>query len=241
MHRTAILVATALLVLTGLVFALAPWLDLAAARLFIAEGNRFIGITPLGETLRTIGYQAPFWILGLTAAAWLAGRMGLRRFRTPSGRAVLFLALSLALGPGLLVNTVFKDNSHRPRPVQTQQFGGAWEFRPWYRFDGQCLRNCSFVSGEASSAFWTLAPALLTPPPVQPVAVAASLVFGTAVAALRMAFGGHYLSDSLISALITILLVLGLHRAFFGPARAKAPAKAATERDPDLRETGAPL
>jgi lipid A 4'-phosphatase len=102
----------------------------------------------------------------------------------------------------------------------------------------QCGRNCSFVSGEASSAFWTLAPALLAPPPVRPLAVGAALVFGSGVAALRMAFGGHYLSDSLISGLLTILLVLGLHRAFFGRVK---PAPSLPERDPGLRRPGAPL
>jgi lipid A 4'-phosphatase len=223
-HRRSILAALALLVLTATVFGLAPELDLAAARYFLREGV-FIGITPLGEMLRTIGHQAPFWLLGLATAAWALRRAGLVRWPAPSSRSVVYLALTMAIGPGLIVNVVLKNNSHRPRPVQTQELGGNWEFRPWYRFDGQCDRNCSFVSGEASSAFWTLAPALLAPPPVRPLAVAAALVFATSVAALRMAFGGHYLSDSLISALLTILLVLGLHWLFFGRAGRSRPKK----------------
>lgn len=237
MHRKSIFAALALLVLTGSVFGLAPELDLAAARLFLTEGA-YIGVTPLGEALRLVGYQLPFWILGLAAVGWLLRRLGVSGGWTPSGRAVLFLVVTMALGPGLLVNVVLKDHSHRPRPVQTEELGGKWAFRPWYRFDGQCGRNCSFVSGEASSAFWTLAPALLAPPPVRPLAVGAALVFGSGVAALRMAFGGHYLSDSLISGLLTILLVLGLHRAFFGRVK---PAPSLPERDPGLRRPGAPL
>jgi membrane-associated phospholipid phosphatase len=236
-HRKSILAALALLVLTGYVFALAPELDLASARLFLNEGA-YVGVTPTGEVLRILGYQLPFWILGLAVLAWALGRLGLSRWATPSGRAVLFLALTLAIGPGLLVNVALKDHSHRPRPVQTLELGGKWPFRPWYRFDGQCQRNCSFVSGEASSAFWTLAPALLAPPPVRPLAVGAALVFGTGVAALRMAFGGHYLSDSLISGLLTILLVLVLHRAFFGRMKRRDVIYG---RDPGLRRTDAPL
>lgn len=240
MHRRSILAALALLVLTAAVFGLAPELDLASARSFLREGV-FIGINPLGEVLRTIGHQAPFWLLGMGAAAWALRKLGFTRWPAPSSRAMVYLVLTMAIGPGLVVNVALKNNSHRPRPVQTQELGGAWEFRPWYRFDGQCDRNCSFVSGEASSAFWTLAPALLAPAPVRPLAVAAALVFGTAVAALRMAFGGHYLSDSLISALLTIVLVLGFHRLFFGRARRSRPRKDSSPQHPDLRRSGAPL
>ena len=229
-----------LLVLTGLVFAFAPDIDLAAARLFLKDGV-FSGVTPVGEILRTIGYQAPFWLLGAAASGWALRRLGVFRLPAPSSRALLFLVLTLATGPGLLVNVALKNHSHRPRPVQTLELGGKWDFRPWYRFDGQCDRNCSFVSGEASSAFWTLAPALLAPPHVRALTVVGALVFGTSVAALRMAFGGHYLSDSLISALLTIVLVLGFHWLFFGRKRAAARAPEPTKPDPDLRRPGAAL
>ncbi len=231
------LIALALLILTALVFGFAPHLDIAAARLFLTESGGFLGVSPTGEMLRRLGFGLPFGLLGLAVAGWVMRRAGLKRFALPSGRAALFLALTMALGPGLLVNVTLKDHSHRPRPVQTQELGGPWTFRPWYRFDGACKHNCSFVSGEASSAFWTLAPALLVPPPFQPLAIAASLTFGAGVAVLRMAFGGHYLSDSLFSALLTILLVLGFHRLFFGPK----PPKPTPEHDPDLREQSASL
>ncbi|MDB5642267.1 MAG: Membrane-associated enzyme (Acid phosphatase) superfamily [Hyphomicrobiales bacterium] len=240
MYRYGIVAALALLALTGLVFALAPEIDLAAARMFLREGV-FLGINPAGEALRTIGFQAPFWLLGLACAGWALRKFSPTPAPGPSTRAMLYLFLTLALGPGLLVNAVLKNHSHRPRPVQTLELGGKWEFRPWYRFDGACERNCSFVSGEASTAFWTLAPALLTPLPVRPLAVAAALVFGTSVAALRMAFGGHYLSDSLISALLTILIVLGSHWWFFGRFGKSRQAVTITDEDRDLRHTGAPL
>ena len=221
----------ALTVLTGILFGLAPELDLAAARLFWREGAGFIGVSPTGEMLRSIFYEAPFWIGGAFVFAWGLRRLGLPQIWLPSGRAILFLALSLALGPGLFVNLVLKEQSHRPRPVQTQEMGGKWEFRPWYRFDGQCQRNCSFVSGEAASAFWTVAPALLTPPPIRPFAVAAALTFGATTSALRMAFGGHYLSDVLLAGLFTLLITLSLYRFLIRPEG----------KESDLRDTDAAL
>ena len=45
-----------------------------------------------------------------------------------SGRAAVFLILSYALGPGLLVNVALKDNWGRPRPGHITQFGGDKHF-----------------------------------------------------------------------------------------------------------------
>ena len=195
-------------------FALWPDLDLAVARRFFDAGH-FIGRTRTGEILRSVFYDAPYVILGLLLLAYAARRLGKTR-RGPDGRAVIFLLASLALGPGLLVNGVLKENSHRPRPEQTVEFGGPWRFRPYEAFDGECRRNCSFVSGEVAASSWTLAPALLAPPPFRVLAVGAAMAFTAATGALRMSFGGHYLSDALLAALFTFLIVLGFYRWYLG-------------------------
>ena len=195
-------------------FALWPDLDLAVARRFFDAGH-FIGRTRTGEILRSVFYDAPYVILGLLLVAYAARRLGKTR-RGPDGRAVIFLLASLALGPGLLVNGVLKENSHRPRPEQTVEFGGPWRFRPYEAFDGECRRNCSFVSGEVAASSWTLATALLAPPPFRVLAVGAALAFTAATGALRMSFGGHYLSDALLAALFTFLIVLGFYRWYLG-------------------------
>jgi membrane-associated phospholipid phosphatase len=208
------LIATVVATLSCLVlFALRPDLDLAVAGKFHVDGH-FVGRGPLGELARRFFYDAPYVLLALLLAAGAARRFGLAR-RGPDGRAAIFLVASLALGPGLLVNGLLKEPSHRPRPEQTLEFGGPWRFRPYETFDGECLKNCSFVSGEVATSAWTLAPALLAPPPLRAAAVGAALLFTAATAALRMAFGGHYLSDALFAALFTFLIVLGLYRWIF--------------------------
>ena len=75
-----------------------------------------------------------------------------------------------------------------------------------------CDRNCSFVSGEASSAIWLLAVALLLPR--GPSASGRPPDRGLRGAPLlnRIAFGGHFLSDVLLSFGLTLLLVAVLHR-----------------------------
>jgi lipid A 4'-phosphatase len=214
----------AALLATAIVFYLAPDVDLDVAGQFYRGRNMFAGQTPAGELVRRVVYWVPTALLvgscALTVVRWLGYRVGW----APSWRGLLFLALSFALGPGLLVNTVLKDHSHRPRPYQTLNFGGDHAFRPYYTFDGDCERNCSFVSGEGSSAAWTLAPALLTPAPVEAMAVAASLVFALGVGLLRMAFGGHYLSDTLFALLLTWSLVWVL-RALMVPRTASRPSR----------------
>jgi membrane-associated phospholipid phosphatase len=192
------------------IFALWPQIDLGIASLFY-ESGRFIGRGPTGEHWRRFFYDAPYFLLAaflLTALARLFGRVE----RGPSARATVFLLASLALGPGLLVNGVLKEVSHRPRPEQTEGFGGPWAFQPYESFAGQCVSNCSFVSGETATAAWTLAPALLAPPPARLYAVAAALIVTAATAALRMSFGGHYLSDVTFAALFTFIIVLALYQ-----------------------------
>ncbi len=224
MIRAGLIFCSIMTLAVGIIFAIWPEIDLAAARYFYLGDRLFAGVTPAGEWARRIGYMTPFLILtGAFGLWWLNARRGWPA-RAPSGRTLLFLALSMALAPGLMANLLLKDHWHRPRPIQSAEFGGPMEFRPWYRTDGACNRNCSFVSGEGSSAFWTLAPALAAPAPVRPYAVVAAVAFGTAVSALRMAFGGHFLSDTLFAALFTALIVLGLHRVMFSPPRCEPGA-----------------
>ncbi|HLH51653.1 MAG TPA: phosphatase PAP2 family protein [Roseiarcus sp.] len=205
--RRGFIVTLALLVAVAGVFALWPNLDLDVAHLFYRDGDGFVG-RGLGWTLgRDFFRVAPFIVLAAFAALYVCRRRGLAVPYAPSGRALAFLVATLAVGPGLIVNLGLKDHAHRPRPSQTRDFGEHYEFRPWYRFDGACKKNCSFVSGEASQSFWMLAPASLAPPPLRSVAIAAALAFGAVASLLRLAAGGHYLSDVLLAGLLTILIV----------------------------------
>ncbi len=211
MSSTSVLVFTSILTLACCaLFAAAPQLDLVVAGHFFSDGH-FIGLTPLTEKIRRVFFDAPYVLLALLILAYAARKFGFAR-RGPEGSAILFLVGTLALGPGFLVNGLLKESSHRPRPEQTAEFGGPWRFRPFETFDGDCRSNCSFVSGEVSASAWTLAPALLAPPAFRAAAIGASLLFAAATAALRMSFGGHYLSDALFAALFTFLIVLALYR-----------------------------
>jgi membrane-associated phospholipid phosphatase len=139
---------------------------------------------------------------------WLIGLLRREARSAVTNRHMLFLAASFALGPGLLVNGVLKGMSHRPRPAQLVEFGSQDTFRPWYAFDGGCKSNCSFASGEVAGATWLLAPASLAPPPCRGIAIAAVGAVTITVAGLRMAFGGHFLSDVIAAILVTLASIL---------------------------------
>jgi lipid A 4'-phosphatase len=213
MDRTLIALVVAL-VLALVIFALWPGLDLAVAH-WAYEGGGFLGQTENAAAARDFFRVSPILLLVALVLAWVAKRFGFPVPFAPTGRGALFMIATMAIGPGLIVNFAMKDHLHRPRPAHVQEFGGTDEFKPWYRFDGACQKNCGFASGEASQGFWMVAPALLTPPPVRLGMIAAAIEFGIATSVLRIEYGGHFLSDTVVGALISLIVVFGLKNWFW--------------------------
>lgn len=208
MTRTLLILA-ALLYLVMIVLGLRPVTDIEIERLFFVPPHGFVFATPAGTAARYAAWALPFVLLAVLTIAWGLRRAGVLAPRlAPCGRALLLLVLVMAVGPGLIVHAGLKEVSHRPRPGQAMSFGGTESFRPFYRFDGACRHNCAFPSGETAAAAWTLAPAMLVPPPWRAAAMAAALVFTAATAVGRLAIGAHWLSDVVGAALIVVLVIL---------------------------------
>ncbi len=207
-----LVVSGLLLASSGLaVLAMWPNLDLAVAGVFFSTPGDFAGMTPEAHVFRTFASLLPFTIYAGAVLLYFAGLIGVvPKIPGLRHRRMIFLSLSLALGPGLLVNGLFKAHFHRPRPVHVAEFGGASAFRPFYRADGDCPKNCAFPSGETAAAFWTLAPAALLPPQWRIAALSGAMLFGAATGLARMAAGAHFLSDVLFSGLLMGLLILAL-------------------------------
>lgn len=124
--------------------------------------------------------------------------------------AALFLALSLLLGPGLLVNTVFKDQWGRARPAQVEEFGGTARFTPAWVMSDQCGKNCSFVCGDASVGFVLLAVAFVSRRPRLWLSI--GITAGAALGLMRMGQGGHFFSDVIFSFYAVFFAAWLLHR-----------------------------
>jgi lipid A 4'-phosphatase len=186
-----------------------PEIDLAVAKLFYAPGTGFIGDRLLWvRAAREVFVVLYFGTLGFSIAGlaliWRGRPHWLRL-----GRAHwLFLAACLVVGPGLVANLLLKDQWGRARPRHVVELGGAKAFTPPLVLSNQCRRNCSFVSGEASSTYATFYAAAVLFPQWSVTLVVAGTVGGLATGLIRMAQGGHFLSDIVFAGVFMALTVL---------------------------------
>jgi lipid A 4'-phosphatase len=213
MNRTGLFIALSLALVIGLVFGIFPELDLKLASLFYDAPTRSFPLKL--NWVATYARDGAMWIAWAIATPAIAAVIiKLIRPDRPllmSGRAIVFLLLTLTLSAGVLTNLTFKSYWGRPRPVLVTEFGGDLPFVAWWDPRGQCGRNCSFFSGEGATAFWTFAPAALTPPAWRPLAYAAATLFGVVTSVLRMAFGGHFFTDVAAAGLVTFLVIWLAH------------------------------
>jgi len=147
-------------------------------------------------------------------AAWTFWRR--RAFFSRQRRAALYLLLVMIVGPGLLVNTLFKDNWGRARPSQVEQFGGTKQFTRAALPADQCAKNCSFVSGHASVGFFFLAFAFVWPRR-RVLWLVAGTGLGLGIGLVRIMQGGHFFSDVIFCGIVVYLSALVLHAVMFRP------------------------
>ncbi|MEM5583543.1 phosphatase PAP2 family protein [Roseibium sp. AS2] len=214
--RHPIIVVAVYVCVVSLIFLIFPGIDLKASALFYFGPDGFAAQDV--PFLREVRHLGPFLVRVIAVACvgilllklLVPGRPPLMPLRQP-----VFLLSTLILGPGVLVNAVLKDNWGRPRPRSVEEFGGDLPFQPVWKMTDHCDSNCSFVSGEGSAAMWLVATALLLPATWRKAALAFLIPLGLVLSVNRVAFGGHFLSDTLLSWGLTLLLVLAIHHLLF--------------------------
>jgi len=189
-------------VLLALVPTIWTAVDLQAAGLFMGSAPRIDAADWWWVVLINLYVPAVFRIIILVAlVGWLwasVGRHG-KRWRMQ----LAFIVLAGSLGPGLLVNSGFKDNWQRARPYQVEPFGGSAQFTRATVMTDQCDNNCSFVSGHVACGFFFVSLMLVQ----RRRALAwgtAGVVAGLVIGFARMADGAHWLSDVLWASPITL-------------------------------------
>lgn len=213
-----------MLALLGLWFALAivfngePDIDRGVSGFFFAATTCVEGATtkacggfPLSVSAFWGAVRQGFHYLPITVAAVVVAALAKE---LASGRGLvngnalyaLTALAAFALGPGLLVNSFLKDYWGRPRPYSTDLFGGDLPFVPAGQWSDACASNCSFVSGEASSIFWLVCLIPLLPARLRRTGGIAIVAIAIFTAGLRVAFGGHYLSDVVLGGLSTLVV-----------------------------------
>lgn len=217
MNCTGLIIALAVAVVVGVVFGVYSQFDLDIAGHFYDLRKPLWAYNVQPWVLHSRD-AARYLIALIVAPAFLAiiGKLLLpSRPMLIGGRAALFLALTMALGPGLLTNAILKEHWGRPRPIDVTQFGGTDRFVPWWDPRGGCTGNCSFVAGEPSGAFWTFAPASLAPPQWRLLAYGGAIAFGVAIGLLRIGGGGHFFTDVVFAGVFMFLLAWVFHGLIF--------------------------
>jgi lipid A 4'-phosphatase len=171
----------------ALVFLLWPRLDILVSSWFYQPGSGFFLAR---EPLVRFSYKL-FANLHLYVLPLLLGLLIWQKFKQKPTGSGWFLLLALLLGPGLLVNTVFKEEWGRARPREVVEFGGSQEFSGAFVISNQCATNCSFVSGHAAMGFYLLALAWV----LRRYWLWLGLLLGSVVGLGRLLQGGHFLSD----------------------------------------------
>jgi len=121
----------AVLAVSLALFWFAPGIDLFVSGLFYDPQHGFVlaAWPPLRALQGSILWVT--WanlIIVAIGAAWL--RLVGRPLWRLDRNALIFLVAALAIGPGILVNTVLKDHWGRARPHQIEAFGGSHQFTP---------------------------------------------------------------------------------------------------------------
>jgi membrane-associated PAP2 superfamily phosphatase len=138
----------------------------------------------------------PAWVVSLSALAiLLASRWNRRAAR--QRRICAFLVLVMIVGPGLVVNEVFKKHWGRPRPLDVYEFAGDREFVPVWIKSPPGNGN-AFASGHASTGFYLFAPYFFLRNRRKKWALfflSLGLSYGFLVGLARMIQGAHFASD----------------------------------------------
>jgi lipid A 4'-phosphatase len=203
-------------ILSGLLLGFFPQIDLVIVKSFYSP---ILNDFPLRlslnlEFMRRVN-NLLVWIIAAASIFWTV-MQAVRRYKFALARQTLiFLIISMLLGPGMIVNVALKNYWGRPRPIEITEFNGSERFTPWWDPKGNCTANCSFVAGESAIAFWTIAPASLLPPRWRPYGYIIAVGFGLFSGLLRMARGAHFFSDVIFSGVFIYFIVWLVHRLVF--------------------------
>lgn len=186
------------------IFLIFPQIDIWATGFFYnsSEGffldNRWPLLNYIHKSVRFITTGIALLWIGLLIFNVVAKKefFGLGR------RKLAYLIVALALGPGLVVNVIFKDQWGRARPHHVTEFGGNRIFTPPFIISDQCDKNCSFVSGDPSVGFYFFALAFAMPNRKK-LFQGTALGLGGLFGAVRIMQGGHFLSDVIFSGVFT--------------------------------------
>lgn len=163
--------------------------------------------------------SVPALLLAVFALVGIILGYNFKRF-APYRKIYLYLVTLMIIAPGLLVNTVLKENFGRPRPRSITEFGGSYQYEAPLAYDSSSPGK-SFPSGHASMGFYFFGVYILfrkNKKFIAGIGLATGIFWGGLIGYTRMLQGGHFLSDVIWSAAVVYLAALVLFHLFkFSP------------------------
>lgn len=198
--RRELRLLSAIFVVAALLFSTVPAIDLGVTRTFYLPGSGF----PADKTTLV---QAIYWFvwggsrlaIATVLLLWLASLFTKNSWLRLRRRWFGFLLLAILIGPGLIVDSGLKNHWGRARPEQIQEFGGSRHFTAPLLPANECDRNCSFVSGHVSGAAALMSFGWLAAPRRRRNWLIGSAIVSGIVGFVRIAQGGHFVSDVLFA------------------------------------------
>lgn len=215
--------------LAALIFGLWPSVDLHLSALFYRPPAGFwLAQVPGVETFRNLMWDLTILVFVIALAGMLLSLAGRPLIGVPL-RDWAYVTVLYLLGPILLVNLILKSHWGRARPANVGEFGGAHLFTPFWQPTDQCIRNCSFVSGEVSATVVMTVAMLIVRPALERrlskgvvrIWTALAWLLPPLVALQRIATGRHFTSDTVFAAVLMIVLALALRPIRRGAARGR--------------------
>lgn len=196
-------------IITSGFFIIFPQADLAVTRCFFRSGSFFIADNPFWVGLRDMHrvgqwYLVPFLLLLVALyALWE------RPLSVIAPHKVLYVILTYALGPGVLVQSI-KFIIGRARPRNLMEFGGGADFTPAWQLAAMCSKSCSFPSGEGAAAAAMLPLLILVPDRYRALSAMMFIPVLVLLSLNRVFMGAHFLSDVVIAWTLILGLMLWL-------------------------------
>lgn len=206
--------------LAALIFNIFPKLDIWFSSLFFENGHFFLYNNPVVVAICRSA-EVAVWILSIgliSLLVWKNNPFALNQ------KMAVFLLIVLILGPGLVVNVIFKEHWGRARPGRIEEFGGVQKFTRAFVISDQCETNCAFVSGHASIGFYFVAFGFVWRAHRKKIITAAA-IYGALIGLGRIMRGVHFLSDIVFSFFFVYITAFMVYELMFvWPCRNKSPS-----------------
>ena len=190
-------------VIVGILLAVGPTFDLFFSNLFYFDNKQFLLQSTSITTIVFRDVLLPISLIYILFLPIISTKLPIKKIFFDydfSIRSIVYVWISLVFNLIIVINVFLKGFWGRARPNDIIQLGGGDSFTPWYKLSEACTNNCSFVSGDAAVGFSFLILFFITK---KSFYFYLALVFGFFLGLVRIAEGGHFLSDIIFSFLIT--------------------------------------